>query len=117
MFWVAALLKHLVLPHPVCLGAVVGPHRFPTRGQERLDFDCDARGVSVEGTRFGAAGGDMTLASDGIFYMLDDVPLPSRGLYTHCARDFTAVKTRSKVYHPHTKSLSSFIICQSLLGM
>ena len=79
--WLSALLKHLVLPHPVCLGAVVGPHRFPTRGAERLAFDCDARGVSVEGTRFGAVDGsaDMTLAADGILYMLDDVPIPRRG--------------------------------------
>ncbi|XP_034248308.1 transforming growth factor-beta-induced protein ig-h3-like [Thrips palmi] len=74
-----ALLRHLVLPHPVCLGAVVGPHRFPTKGPERLAFDCDARGVSVEGMRFGAgATADMTLAADGFLYMLDEVPLPNR---------------------------------------
>ncbi|KAE8737076.1 hypothetical protein FOCC_FOCC017466 [Frankliniella occidentalis] len=72
-----ALLRHLVVPHPVCVGAVVGPHRFPTRGAERLAFDCDARGATVAGVRFGADA-DMTLATDGLLYMLDDVPLPNR---------------------------------------
>ncbi|KAK3917621.1 Periostin [Frankliniella fusca] len=72
-----ALLRHLVLPHPVCVGAVVGPHRFPTRGPERLAFDCDARGATVQGMRLDADA-DMTLAADGVLYMLDDVPLPNR---------------------------------------
>ncbi|KAK7873468.1 hypothetical protein R5R35_011816 [Gryllus longicercus] len=70
-----ALLEHHVIPHPLCLPAVLGEHRVRALDGQRLSFDCDARGATVEGRRLRA---EPVLASNGALYMLDDVLLPDR---------------------------------------
>ncbi|KAJ8882685.1 hypothetical protein PR048_014497 [Dryococelus australis] len=64
-----------VIPHPMCLPAMLGEHSARTEGSEKLQMDCDARGVTVEGSRLRP---DHTLGNDGVLYMLDDVLLPDR---------------------------------------
>lgn len=65
-----------MIPHPVCLPAVLSEHRVRTLGEGRLSLDCDKRGTTVEGKRLRA---DFTIGRNGVLYMIDDLLLPDRG--------------------------------------
>ena len=75
----SALLQNHVIPHPVCLPAVIGEHKVRTLGEEKLKFDCDRKGHTVEGKRLSA---DFMMGQNGALYMLDDLILPNRGKYS-----------------------------------
>ncbi|XP_047103668.1 transforming growth factor-beta-induced protein ig-h3-like [Schistocerca piceifrons] len=70
-----ALLANHVLPHPVCLAAVLGEQKLRTLGEPHLTFDCDKNGAKVEGKRLRA---DFTIGRNGVLYMIDDLLLPDR---------------------------------------
>jgi len=70
-----ALLGHLLITQPVCRAAITAPHKLGTRGGELVDAECDTRGVRIQENRLA----EMLLASNGVIYMLDDVPVPDSG--------------------------------------
>ncbi|XP_063241056.1 periostin-like isoform X2 [Bacillus rossius redtenbacheri] len=70
-----ALLQNHVIPHPMCVPAVLEGQSVHTAGSEKLQLDCDRRGVTVGASRLRA---DLSLGRDGVLYMLDDVLLPDR---------------------------------------
>ncbi|PSN29185.1 Transforming growth factor-beta-induced protein ig-h3 [Blattella germanica] len=74
--FVNPLLENHVIPHPICLPAIIGEHKVRTLGDERLKFDCDRKGTTVEEKRLSS---DFMLAENGVLYMLDDLLLPDRG--------------------------------------
>ncbi|PSN42321.1 hypothetical protein C0J52_18223 [Blattella germanica] len=55
--------------------AIIGEHKVRTLGDERLKFDCDRKGTTVEEKRLSS---DFMLAENGVLYMLDDLLLPDR---------------------------------------
>ncbi|XP_069696631.1 transforming growth factor-beta-induced protein ig-h3-like [Periplaneta americana] len=70
-----ALLENHVIPHPICLPAIIGEHKVRTLGAEKLKFDCDRKGTTVEEKRLRS---DFLLGQNGVLYMLDDLLLPDR---------------------------------------
>nr|CAD7597941.1 unnamed protein product [Timema genevievae] len=70
-----ALLENHVIQHPMCLPAVLGEHKVRTMGEDKMVFDCDKRGVTLEGKRLRA---DFTMGENGVIYMVDDVLVPDR---------------------------------------
>ncbi|XP_066999804.1 transforming growth factor-beta-induced protein ig-h3 [Anabrus simplex] len=70
-----ALLQNHVIPHPMCLAAILGEHKVRTTGSGRLTFDCDRKGVTVEGKRLRS---DFIMGQNGVLYMVDDLLLPDR---------------------------------------
>jgi uncharacterized surface protein with fasciclin (FAS1) repeats len=72
----SALLENHVIPHVTCLAAIIGEHKVRTLGSEKLVFDCDRMGTTVEGKRLRA---DFLMGQNGLLYMLDDLLLPDRG--------------------------------------
>ncbi|GFG32470.1 hypothetical protein Cfor_04311 [Coptotermes formosanus] len=70
-----ALLEHHVIPHPICLPAIIGEHKVRSLGSEKLTFNCDKKGTTVEEKRLRS---DFVMGQNGVLYMLDDVLLPDR---------------------------------------
>ncbi|KZS06760.1 transforming growth factor-beta-induced protein ig-h3 [Daphnia magna] len=70
-----ALLQNHVLVHPLCAPAIIDDHSMRTFAGNRLRLECDAQGVSVEGSRLR---NDFVLGSNGLVHMMDDVLLPNR---------------------------------------
>jgi hypothetical protein len=85
-----ALLENHVIPHAICLPAIIGEHKVRTRGSEKLTFDCDKKGITVEEKRLRS---DFVMGQNGILYMLDDLLLPDRG-------------NSEKYYKTETKTMS-----------
>jgi hypothetical protein len=71
-----ALLENHVIPHPICLPAIIGEHKVRTLGSEKLKFDCDRKGITVEEKRLRS---NFLMGQNGVLYMLDDLLLPDRG--------------------------------------
>ena len=71
-----ALLENHIVPHVMCLPVITEEYKARSIGPERLGFDCDERGHTVEGRRLV---GDFMLGENGVVYMLDDVLIPDRG--------------------------------------
>jgi hypothetical protein len=74
--YLTALLENHVIPHPICLPAIIGEHKVRTLGPEKLTFDCDRKGTTVEQKRLRS---DFLMGQNGVLYMLDDLLLPNRG--------------------------------------
>jgi uncharacterized surface protein with fasciclin (FAS1) repeats len=73
---ILALLDNHVIPHPTCLSAVTAKARQKTLGKEKLELNCDAKGVSVAGQRLRNS---YQMGTNGILYMVDDLILPQKG--------------------------------------
>lgn len=71
-----ALLEHHVIPHPICLPAIIGEHKVRSLDSEKLTFNCDKKGTTVEERRLRS---DFVMGQNGFLHMLDDVLLPDRG--------------------------------------
>jgi uncharacterized surface protein with fasciclin (FAS1) repeats len=71
-----ALLENHVIPHVICLPAIIGEHKVRTLGPQKLTFDCDRKGITVEEKRLRS---DFLMGQSGVLYMLDDLLLPDRG--------------------------------------
>jgi uncharacterized surface protein with fasciclin (FAS1) repeats len=74
--YLTALLENHVIPHAICLPAIIGEHKVRTLGSEKLTFDCDRKGITVEEKRLRS---DFLMGQNGVLYMLDDLLLPDRG--------------------------------------
>jgi transforming growth factor-beta-induced protein len=70
-----ALLEHHVIPHPMCLPGIIGEHKVRSLGSEKLTFNCDKKGTTVEEKRLRS---DFVMGQNGVLHMLDDVLLPDR---------------------------------------
>ncbi|PNF16145.1 hypothetical protein B7P43_G03285 [Cryptotermes secundus] len=70
-----ALLENHVIPHAICLPAIIGEHKVRTLGSQKLTFDCDKKGTTVEEKRLRS---DFLMGQNGVLYMLDDLLLPDR---------------------------------------
>ncbi|KAK9511350.1 hypothetical protein O3M35_000018 [Rhynocoris fuscipes] len=70
-----ALIKNHILPHTLCLPAVIGQHKLKAESNEKLSFNCSTKGVSI--------GQNITLkefmtADNGVVYVIDEVMFPTR---------------------------------------
>jgi hypothetical protein len=72
----SALLENHVIPHVICLPAIIGEHKVRTLGSDKLTFDCDRRGTTVEEKRLRS---EFLMGQNGVLYMLDDLLLLDRG--------------------------------------
>jgi hypothetical protein len=71
-----ALLEHHVIPHPICLPAIIGEHKVRSLGSEKLTFNCDKKGTTVEEKRLRS---EFVMGQNGFLHMMDDLLLPDRG--------------------------------------
>lgn len=71
-----ALLENHILPHVMCIPAVVGEHRVRTMGSGKVSFDCDKKGVKVANKPLRS---EFTMGENGVLYVVDHVLLPDRG--------------------------------------
>lgn len=70
------MLDNHVIPHPTCLSAVTTKAKQKTLGKEKLELNCDAKGVSVSGQRLRNS---YQIGTNGLLYMVDDLILPQKG--------------------------------------
>lgn len=73
-----------MIPHPICLPAIIGEHKVRSLGSEKLTFNCDKKGTTVEEKRLRS---DFVMGQNGVLYMLDDVLLPDRGNFKEMPSD------------------------------
>lgn len=71
-----ALLQNHVLVHPLCASAIIDEHYMKTLSGNRLQLECDEKGVSIENARI--RNSDFVLGKNGLVHMLDDVLIPDR---------------------------------------
>ncbi|KAG8325500.1 hypothetical protein J6590_066488 [Homalodisca vitripennis] len=69
------LLENHVLPHVMCIPAIIGEHKVRSYGTNRVAFDCDRKSVKIENNRIHA---DFTMGSNGVIYLINDVLVPNR---------------------------------------
>jgi hypothetical protein len=104
----SALLENHVIPHVTCLPAIIGEHKVRTLGSEKLIFDCDRMGITVEEKRLRS---DFLMGQNGLLYMLDDLLLPDRGNSANLLQYWNNnyVPSLPVAHHKH-RSPSNFLI-------
>ncbi|KAF4520188.1 hypothetical protein B566_EDAN003901, partial [Ephemera danica] len=70
-----ALLDNHVIPHPTCLSAITSKSKLKTLGNEKLHFECDGKGVAVNGHKIR---NEFLMGQNGLLYMVDDLILPDK---------------------------------------
>ncbi|KAL1131673.1 hypothetical protein AAG570_011286, partial [Ranatra chinensis] len=70
-----ALIKNHIIPHTLCLPAILGHHKLRTESDEKIVMDCDKKGVTIKEKRLAP---QFTLGRNGVIYMLNDVLLPDK---------------------------------------
>jgi len=68
-------IKNHVIPHALCLPAIIGLHKIRTGSNEKISFDCTKREHFLEGRRIKNL---LTMGNNGMAYMIDDVLLPDK---------------------------------------
>ncbi|XP_059489613.1 transforming growth factor-beta-induced protein ig-h3 [Neocloeon triangulifer] len=72
-----ALLENHIIPHPTCLSAVTTKTNQRTLGKEKLEFDCDSKGVSISGQKMR---NHYQIGTNGLLYMIDDLIFPQKAM-------------------------------------
>ncbi|XP_065348883.1 transforming growth factor-beta-induced protein ig-h3-like [Cloeon dipterum] len=72
-----ALLENHIIPHPTCLSAVTTKTNQRTLGKEKLEFDCDSKGVSISKQKMR---NNYQLGTNGVLYMVDDLIFPQKAM-------------------------------------
>ncbi|GFT50127.1 periostin [Nephila pilipes] len=70
-----ALLKHHIIPHTVCLPAVIDTHKMKAVDGERLQLACNQSGVYVEDAKVAK---DQIVAQNGVISVISKVLIPDR---------------------------------------
>ncbi|GIY81606.1 transforming growth factor-beta-induced protein ig-h3 [Caerostris darwini] len=70
-----ALLKNHILPHTVCLPAVIDTHKMKNVDGQRLELSCNQSGVYVEGAKVAQ---DQIIAQNGVISVISKVIIPDR---------------------------------------
>ncbi|GFR26056.1 transforming growth factor-beta-induced protein ig-h3 [Trichonephila clavata] len=70
-----ALLKHHIIPHTVCLPAVIDTHKMKAVDGERLQLACNQSGVYVEDAKVAK---DQIIAQNGVISVISKVLIPDR---------------------------------------
>ncbi|CAL1292127.1 unnamed protein product [Larinioides sclopetarius] len=70
-----AVLKHHIIPHTVCLPAVIDTHKMKSVDGERLELSCNQSGVYVEGAKVAR---DQIVGQNGVISVISKVLIPDR---------------------------------------
>lgn len=73
-----ALLKNHLLPHSVCLSAILDTHKMKTIDGNRLQLMCNQSGVFVEDAKISS---EQIVADNGVISIISRVLIPDRGTF------------------------------------
>ncbi|GBO36217.1 hypothetical protein AVEN_257892-1, partial [Araneus ventricosus] len=69
------VLKHHIIPHTVCLPAVIDTHKMKNVDGHRLELSCNQSGVYVEGAKVAK---DQIVGQNGVISVISKVLIPDR---------------------------------------
>lgn len=70
-----ALMQSHIIPHPLCLPAVIDEHKMRTQSGDKLMVMCNETGTYVGHSRLS---GEVIIANNGIIHLIGDILVPHR---------------------------------------
>lgn len=70
-----ALMKNHIIPHTICIPAVIDTHKMKTLGGHRVELSCNQSGVYVDGAKLSS---EQLMAQNGVINVISKVLVPDR---------------------------------------